>query len=184
MAASTSPPPEAKPVKPSCDCGLALAYLLARLLLGMLLLTAGLDKFKSPTSPYKYSPTYWHDTVNDQGDVVQRGKWWSIASAVYTNGGFDNEEVFTPVGAKTMSHVFRYYALGLPYAMIATGLFILIGFWNRLFIFLGGLVWFSLAAGQMFLPDNPTVLMLSIYTMFHVVAIALAKYNRFALTRF
>jgi hypothetical protein len=64
------------------------------------------------------------------------------------------------------------------------GLFILIGFLNRLSLFLGGGIWLSLAIGQMTLPDNPTVWMLTTYTLFYVVALALAKYNRFAVTRF
>jgi hypothetical protein len=36
----------------------------------------------------------------------------------------------------------------------------------------------------MTLPDNPTVSMLVQYTMYYVIALALVKYNRFALTRF
>ena len=42
----------------------------------------------------------------------------------------------------------------------------------------------SLAAGQMLLPDNPTVFMLSQYTLMVVVALALVRYNRFAITRY
>jgi hypothetical protein len=80
--------------------------------------------------------------------------------------------------------VFYLYAQGLPYAMIAIGLAILVGFLNRLSLLAGGAIWLSLAAGQMTLPDNPTVSMLVQYTMYYVIALALVKYNRFALTRF
>jgi hypothetical protein len=36
----------------------------------------------------------------------------------------------------------------------------------------------------MLLPDNPTVFMLSQYTLMVAFALSLVKYNRFAITRF
>ena len=80
--------------------------------------------------------------------------------------------------------VFLAYSKYLPYLMLISGVMILFGFLNRVGLFLGGGIWFSLAAGQMLLPDNPTVFMLSQYTLMSAVALALVKYNRFALTRF
>ena len=68
--------------------------------------------------------------------------------------------------------------------MVISGAMILFGFLNRIGLFLGGAIWFSLAAGQMLLPDNYTVFLLSQYTLTVAVALALVKYNRFAITRF
>jgi hypothetical protein len=149
----------------------------------MLLILTGVEKFKSPAPPYSYSFSNWHDKKNDKGEVIEFGRWVNVAKPVFQHGGFNNPAVFTEKGVNFLSHLFRIYAIGLPYAMVGVGIFLLVGFLNRLSLFLGGAIWLSLAMGQMTLPDNPTVLMLMIYTMFYVVALALAKYNRFCITR-
>ena len=169
----------------SCCSGSGLAYLLARVTLGLMLLLAGVEKFKSPAPPYTYSTAYWHDEKDpDTKEVTKWGRWMSVSKPVYEFGGFNNPAVFTPQGSNGLSWVFYLYAQGLPYAMIAVGLAILVGFLNRFSLLAGGAIWLSLAAGQMTLPDNPTVSMLVQYTMYYVIALALVKYNRFALTRF
>jgi len=149
-----------------------------------MLLLAGVEKFKSPQAPYSYSFANWHDKKNDKGEVVEYGKWLNVAKPVFEFGGFNNTEVFGKQGVNLISHLFRIYALALPYAMIGVGIFILIGFLNRLSLFLGGGIWLSLAMGQMTLPDNPTVWMLMTYTFFYAGALALVKYNRCGITRF
>jgi hypothetical protein len=186
------PPPPAPPapvasspsVTGGCCCGQSLAFLLLRVGLGIMLILAGVEKFKSPLPPYSYSSANWHDKKNDKGEVVEFGKWLNVAKPVFEFGGFNNTEVYGKQGVNALSHLFRYYALGLPYAMIGVGLFILLGFLNRLSLFLGGGIWLSLAMGQMTLPDNATVQMLMTYTLYYVVALALVKYNRFCITRF
>jgi hypothetical protein len=155
-----------------------------RVMLGMMLIMAGVDKFKSPAPPYHYKFEYWHDKYNEAGELVDYGKWRNVAKPVFEFGGFNNTEVYGVKGVNFLSHMFRLYAITLPYAMLGVGLCILVGFLNRLFLFLGGAIWMSLAIGQMTLPDNPTVWMLTTYTAFYVIALALAKHNRFALTRF
>ena len=186
------PPPPTPPAPPApsptvtggCCCGQSLAYLLLRVGLGLMLLLTGAEKFKSPLPPYSYSFANWHDKKNDKGEVVEYGKWLNVAKPVFEFGGFNNTEIFGKQGVNLLSHLFRTYAVGLPYAMVGVGLLILLGFLNRLSIFLGGGIWLSLAAGQMTLPDNATVWMLMSYTFFHAVALALVKFNRFGLTRF
>ena len=188
MASPTTPPVPAAPSSSascgSCCCGQSLAYLLLRVGLGIMLMLAGAEKFKSPAPPYHYSFNYWHDTLNSEGQVEKAGKWVNVAKPVFEYGGFNNTAVYGEKTVNLFTHVFKTYALGLPYAMIAVGFLILIGFLNRLSLFLGGGIWLSLAMGQMTLPDNATVLMLMIYTFFYAVALALVKYNRWSLTRF
>lgn len=187
MAAPATPPPVAftpSTVTGGCCCGASLAYLLLRVLLGCLLLLAGVEKFKSTAKPYTYAWTNWHDKKNDAGEVVEYGKWQNVAKPVFEFGGFNNTAVYGERGVNFLTHVFKGYALMLPYAMIGVGLFILIGFLNRLSLFLGGGIWLSLAVGQMTLPDNSTVQMLVTYTLYYAVALALVKFNRFAVTRF
>ncbi len=215
--ASPSPTPSESSschTRPCCS-EKTLAYLLLRLLLGTMLLLAGIEKFKSPDGPYNYATENWHDLqdVDEKGKVkldaegyavtpLRWGRWLSVAKPVYEFGGFNNPAVFqfgTFLDSKKkdgtvlkggvrisnfFSHVFFYFAKYLPYLMILSGSMILLGFLNRIGLMLGGAIWFSLAAGQMLLPDNPTVLMLSQYTLMVAVALALVKYNRFAITRY
>jgi hypothetical protein len=122
--------------------------------------------------------------VNDAGEVVKEGKWLNVAKPVFEFGGFNNTEVYGEKGVNFLTYVFKFYALALPYAMIGVGFCILIGFLNRLSLFLGASIWLSLALGQMTLPDSPTVQMLMNFMLYYVVALALVRYNRFCVTRF
>ena len=197
----TSPDSSTSTSRPCCS-EKTLAYLLLRLLLGTMLLLAGIEKFKSPDSPYNYKFSNWHNEVDPKtGEVIKLGRWWPIVKVVYESGGLNNAEVFqlgTFLDSKQkdgtilkggekisnfLSWTFFYYGQLLPYLMVASGAMILFGFLNRLGLFLGGAIWFSLASGQMLLPDNPTVMLLSQYTVMVAVALALVKYNRFAITR-
>ena len=188
MPSPTAPPiPAASSSSASCgSCynGQSLAYLLLRVGLGIMLLLAGVEKFKSPAPPYHYSFNYWHDTFNSEGQVEKPGKWVNVAKPVFEFGGFNNPAVYGEKVVNFFTHVFKAYAMVLPYAMIAVGFFILIGFLNCISLFLGGGIWLSLAMGQMTLPDNGTVMMLMIYTFFYAGALALVKNNRWAVTRF
>lgn len=179
--ASAVPPPV---VSGGCACGQSLAYLLLRVGLGLMLILSGVEKFKSPQAPYSYHFDFWHDKKNDAGEITEFGKWRNVAKPVFEFGGFNNTKVYGENTVNAFSWMFRIYAQGLPYAMVGVGIFILIGFLNRIALFLGGGIWLSLALGQMTLPDNPTVMMLMNFTLLYVVALALAKYNRFCLTRF
>ena len=150
-----------------------------------MLILAGVEKFKSPAPPYTYATANWHDEKDQQtGEVTKWGRWMSVAKPVYEFGGFNNPAVYGEKGSNALSWVFYFYAQSLPYLMIGVGLLIVIGFLNHLALFAGAGIWLSLALGQMTLPDNPTVSMLMQYTMYYVIALALVKHNRFALTRF
>ncbi len=208
---SSSPDSSKSDCRPCCS-EKTLAYLVLRLLLGTMLLLAGAEKFKSADAPYSYSFANWHDTVDDSGNLVKSGRWLPIVKVIYEPGGLNNASVFqlgtfldgmtkekkladgsiqpsVPIrGGERISNfvgrVFEAYGLSLPYLMMISGSMILFGFLNRIGLFVGGAIWFSLAAGQMLLPDNPTVFMLSQYTLMVAVALALVKYNRFSITRF
>ncbi|MDB6136567.1 MAG: DoxX family rane protein [Verrucomicrobiales bacterium] len=188
--------------------GKTVAYLLLRVLVGMLLLLAGVDKFKSPEAPYNYSFSYWHDEKDPQsGEVVKNGRWLSVGKTVYEHGGFNNADLFqfgtfmdkqvlneqtgtaeTLKGGvritNFLSYIFSYYAQALPYLMLVSGGMILLGLFNRLGLFLGGFIWISLVIGQATLPDNQYISLLSNYVLMVALAAATLKYNRFAITRF
>lgn len=185
--ASPATPPAAAP-SPSVSCGSccsgqALAYLFLRVMLALILILAGIEKFKSSAIPYTYSRQNWHGIVQN-GEVVEGGRWLPIAKVVFEKSGLNNEDFFGPKVSKTVGWAFYRYMQVLPYAMIAVGFFILIGFLNRISLFLGACIWLSLAIGQAMLPDNPTAMMLFNYAFFNAAALAIVKYNRFAVTRF
>lgn len=188
--------------------GKTVAYLILRVLVGMLLVMAGADKFKSSEAPYNYSFSYWHDEKDPvTHEVIKAGRWLTVGKTVYTFGGFNNADLFQfgsfldgqvlnketgnmePIKGGTritnfLSWIFYYYSQGLPYLMLASGAMILLGLFNRLGLLIGGFIWVSLAIGQATLPDNQYVSLLSNYTLMVAVAAATLKHNRFAITRF
>lgn len=99
------------------------------------------------------------------------GKMWPIGKAMldYTN---------LPVWA------IKPFLMALPYGMLVAGLLILLGLLNRLGWFLSALIWFSLAFGQMLLPDEGTVQQLGLYLLMSVIALCLIDHNRVRLTKF
>lgn len=171
----------------------AFAYLVMRLLLGLLLICAGAEKFKSPETPYFFDRRNWHGEKNPVTGLYEGGRWGSVAKPVFDYSGFNNVDNYPKflqkpgkeghIGPNTVSRVFYYFAHLLPYLMIGSGILIFIGLFNRLALTLGGLIWMSLAVGQAMLPDNATVMMLSLYTLYHAVALALVRNNRYAITR-
>jgi hypothetical protein len=76
------------------------------------------------------------------------------------------------------------FMIGLPYAMLVSGLLILLGLFNRFGWFLAGLIWFSLAFGQMLLPDEGTVQQLGLYVFVCALALTMINHNRIRLTKF
>jgi len=182
--ASPNPPVPAASSSVSCGCCSAqtLAYLFLRLMLAMLLLLNGLEKFKSGTPPYTYSTQNWHGVV-ENGQIVEAGRWWPVAKVVFDNSGLNNEAYLGERVSRTIGWSFYLYMQVLPYAMLALGMAILLGFLNRVALVLAACLWLSLAAGQMMLPNQFYATMLLNYAFFTAAALALVKYNRFAITR-
>lgn len=185
MASPTPPAPAAPSTGVSCGCCSAqtLAYLFLRLMVAMLLILSGLEKFKSAAPPYTYSVKNWHGVVED-GQVVEGGRWLPVAKVIFENSGLNNEAYLGEKLSRTIGWSFYFYTQALPWAMLALGTAILLGFLNRISLFLGACLWLSLAAGQAMLPDHPTVILLCNYAFFTVAALALVRYNRCAITRF
>jgi len=185
MASPTPPAPAAPSTGVSCGCCSAqtLAYLFLRLMIAMILILAGLEKFKSSAQPYTYSIQNWHGVIED-GNIIKEGRWLPVVKVVFENSGLNNEAYLGEKVSRTIGWMFYFYGQVLPWAMLFLGTAILLGFLNRISLVLGACLWLSLAAGQMMLPDNATALMLLNYAFFTVAALALVRYNRFAITRF
>ncbi len=184
--ASPNPPATAASstgVSSECCSGPTLAYLFLRIMIAMILILAGLEKFKSSTQPYTYSVRNYHGVIVDDV-IVEQGRWLPIVKVVFENSGLNNEAFLGEKLSRTIGWGFYAFGQVLPWAMLALGICILLGFLNRICLVLGACLWLSLAAGQAMLPDNNTVSLLLNYAFYTIAALALVKYNRFAITRF
>jgi thiosulfate dehydrogenase [quinone] large subunit len=189
MADSTSTPNAAASEACCPALNLTFAFWLLRLFMGVRLILSGLEKMgyfvaKGTASLSEalqlkqwFGPSGLSAKVEIDGKEallnqgLGDGKMWPIAKAMldYTN---------MPVWA------IKPFMIGLPYAMLLSGLLILLGLFNRLGWFLAGLIWFSLAFGQMLLPDEGTVQQLGLYLFMSALALCLINHNRVRLTKF
>ena len=162
------------------------AAILLRVCSAMVLLLSGTDKFKSATSPAVYSMDNYYGSEADLANPEYKPKFVKIVNVVFTNSGLDNASQFGANGVKlanTFAWSFYRFGQALPWLMIGSGLFILLGLFSRFAHFVGGFVWISLIAGQLLLPDIETVVHLLIIFLISVAALALVKHNRITITR-
>ncbi|MCP5559583.1 MAG: hypothetical protein H7A55_17700 [Verrucomicrobiaceae bacterium] len=134
---------------------LVYANLILRLWVGLRLFLAGVDKFRSKTST-----TFSMENLK------------SNMTPIY-NLMADN--TFLP--SKAVAAFCGY----LPYALLFTGAWILIGLFSRTALLLGGLVFVSLSVGLMALPDDDAVLARGIEVMITAFALATCGHNKISL---
>lgn len=189
MADSTSTPtPSAQ--EPCCPAlNLTFAFWLLRLFMGARLILSGLEKLGYFVAKGTASLS----------DAVQAKAWFGpsgLGSKVEVDGkeallneGFGDGKMW-PIAKAMMDYSslpawsIKPFMIGLPYAMLLSGILILLGLFNRLGWFLAGLIWFSLAFGQMLLPDEGTVQQLGLYLFISALALCLINHNRIRLTKF
>ena len=107
-----------------------------------------------------------------------------IVGPVFVNSGLDNADKIGKQNATAVAWSFHYFAVALPWLMIASGLMILLGICSRVGHFVGGIVWLSLIIGQLLLPDTEGVVRLLVIFLVGIAAMAVQSHNRFRLTRF
>jgi len=129
------------------------ASLLLRLFLGLRTLLAGLDKFES-------GGTY--SLANYAKNMARMASGITSAS-------------FLPLWAT------KLFAFSIGYVLIALGAAVLLGIKPRIALFLTGLVYVGLSFGLMAVQDNEGVAWLAVHVGLFAGALALARYNRFAL---
>ncbi len=180
------------PSRPEACCpalNLTFAFWGLRLFIGGRLLLSGLEKAGLFVGK---SNATWQEAMRLQpwigpsglsatvevGDKIEPlnkgfgdGKMWPIAQTM-----LDNTQL--PVWA------IKPFLLSLPYAMVVAGVLILLGLLNRIGWLLSALIWFSLAFGQMLLPDDEAVQQLGLFAMASVLALCLIDHNRLRLTKF
>lgn len=132
-----------------------MAFLSLRLWIGLRMLFAGLDKFKGSDG---YSMEYY------------KVKMDAIATTVTENS-------FLPAWST------KLYAMPLGFILVGVGVMVLVGFLNRLALFLAALTFVSLAFGLMVLPDDQESLFLGLHVAITAGALCLVRHNRLSITR-
>lgn len=184
---SNPTPSSSEPCCPALN--LTFAFWLLRLFMGMRLILSGLEKMGffvakgTATLSEALQLKVWFGPsglgskveVDGKEELLNQGlgdgKMWPIAKAMLD---YTNLPVWT----------IKPFMIGLPYAMVFSGLLILLGLFNRVGWLLSGLIWFSLAFGQMLLPDEGTVQQLGLYVFMSALALCLINHNRVRLTKF
>ena len=137
--------------------GEAWACFLLRMWIGMRLLFAGLTKWK---------------VKNDEGQ-------WEFAPS---NGEKVMENITGVMKANTPipESMLGYYATFLPWALVITGIWVIIGLFTRLSIIAAGAVILSLSFGLMLLPDDVDTVRRGVEILIIALALVTVKHNIFA----
>jgi uncharacterized membrane protein YphA (DoxX/SURF4 family) len=142
--------------------GHTYALFLLRAFMGMRLFMSGKEKICFEKTVFKLDLAGW---------TAEGGKAEKIGQVMVDYAGMDMKLI-------------KLFMIPLPFMMIATGVCIMLGLLNRLAWWGAGMIWFSLAIGQMMLPDEQTINYLGQYTIMCVLALAWLKHNKLAITKF
>lgn len=130
-------------------------FMIVRLFLGLRWLIAGMSKFSGPDGSLAFSHFYDEKAV---GMMAQ-----------FTEKTFLPKILLWP------------YIYSLPHIELALGVGLLLGLWTRWVLILTGLLYVSLAFGQMLVAGHGTVHAIAAHLILVVIALHLLKYNRWAL---
>ncbi|MGI8603009.1 MAG: hypothetical protein ACR2OZ_08415 [Verrucomicrobiales bacterium] len=157
---------------------LSAAFIVLRLFMGFRLVLSGLEKMG-----------YFVGKGTASLEEALTLRKWIGDGGLAANDGFGDGKMW-PVGKAMLDYTFlpkvliQAILIPLPYLMIVPGVFILLGLFNRAAWWLAGMVWFSLAFGQMLLPDEGTVQTLGLYIVITAIALVIIEHNRLRVTKF
>ncbi|MDA9260483.1 hypothetical protein N9P58_01320 [Puniceicoccaceae bacterium] len=165
--------------KYSNDLGLTLGMLTLRIWLGCRAILTGIEKYAGTNSsdkdvlidgvPNSYGLT---DTVT--GKVYSLSNYHGVPVPLYDK--FSNEPLIPTWGL-------NLYDTILGPALILLGLGVLLGIAQRISLFAMGLVYTSLTFGLILINQSSGVAWLGVHIIMVVMALALAKHNRFAVLK-
>lgn len=163
----------------SPDLGLTLGMLTLRIWLGMRALQSGIEKFAGMGS--SESAVLIDGAANEYG-LTETAMEKSYAFSNY-NGV--PEALYTKLSKEPLITDFflNVYNLVLGPALIILGLTVLLGIATRISLFAMGLLYTSLTFGLILLKQDAGVAWLATHIVLIVMGLALAQYNRFAVTR-
>jgi len=163
----------------SCDLGLILGMLTLRLWLGARAIQTGLEKFAGTAQ--RETLVLVDGVPNDYGlmetttvKAYSFGDYHGVPVPLYDK--FVAEPLIPTWGL-------NLYDIILGPALIILGLTVLLGIATRYSLFLMGLVYTSLTFGLILIKQDAGVAWLGIHIVMVVMALALAKYNKFAILK-
>ena len=164
----------------SDDLGLSLGMLLLRLWLAARAIQTGIEKFSGTGKPID-------SAVLMDGAPNAYGLTESTATKVYALGNYNG--VPAPLYDKFINEplipefALNIYDVVLGPILIILGLTLLLGIATRYSLFLMGLVYTSLTFGLILIKQDAGIAWLGVHIILIVTALALAKYNKFAILK-
>lgn len=141
------------PPSPSKRLDYAYAFILLRLFLGLRTLLAGIEKFEAKGT---------YSTANYAENMSRMAQGITGAS-------------FLPLWMT------RSFAFSLGYVLTILGVLLLLGVKTRLTLFVTGLVYVGLSFGMMAVQESEGIAWLGMHVVMFAAALALVRYNRWAL---
>jgi thiosulfate dehydrogenase (quinone) large subunit len=147
--------------------------LLVRAYMGVRLVLSGLEKIrKTGKDPIDFKVWYGNPgSANPDNLELGDGKMWRIGQVIADNTNLPLLSI-------------KGFLMTLPIAMLVVGVCILLGVMNRIAWLAAGLIWLSLAFGQMLLPDEQTIQYLTSYLLVCGIGLGFLEHNRIRVTRF
>ena len=164
----------------SNDLGYTLGILLLRLWLAARAFQTGIEKFAGSGKPVD-------STVLVDGTPNTYGLTESTAAKVYAMSNYNG--VPAPLYDKFINEplipefALNIYNVVLGPALIILGLTLFLGIATRFSLFLMGLIYTSLTFGLILIKQDAGIAWLGVHIIMIVMALALAKYNKFAILK-
>ena len=156
------------------------AFLILRLWLAMRAIATGVEKFAGKVTEQK-------PPLDEFGQPDINGTMVAVDHKVYALKYYQGipaalqskfaAEPFLP------AFLMKPYAATLGYALIISGLMLLLGIGTRTSLFIQGLIYVSLSFGLVLINESGGVAWLGIHLLLVVGALVLAQHNRFALLK-
>jgi thiosulfate dehydrogenase [quinone] large subunit len=164
---------------PSNDLGLSLGMLLLRLWLAARSIQAGIEKFAGSkpidtTVAIDGAPNTYGLTETTAAKVYSFSNYNGVPAPLYDK--FSNEPLIPAWGLSLHDTI-------LGPVLIILGLTLLLGLATRFSLFLMGLVYTSLTFGLILIKQDAGVAWLGIHIVMIVMALVLAKHNKFAILK-
>jgi thiosulfate dehydrogenase [quinone] large subunit len=163
----------------SNDLGLTLGMLTLRIWLGFRSIQTGIEKFAGTTSHDKDvlidgAPNAYGLTETATGKAYALSNYHGVPAPLYEK--FSNEPLIPTWGL-------NLYDTILGPALIILGFMVLLGIAQRISLFAMGLLYTSLTFGLILIKQDAGIAWLGVHIIMVVMALALAKYNRFAILK-
>lgn len=155
-----------------------LAFLLLRLWLAQRAIVAGLEKFTGQT-------VVKEPLMDEFGNPDVSGAMVEVKQKVYGLAHYHGlpEPLVVAFQKEPLlpGFLLNIYGATLGYALIVTGVLLLLGICTRTVLFITGLIYISLTMGLMLINQNDGVAWLGLHVLITAVALSLASYNKYCL---